>query len=92
MTTGELRAERVTGVTRVTAREGLPGTLPPSHPPAAGPPGTAGDTSVVRDWRTMTRHDFQPDAPAPVLFDLEPGQMSADDGHGTGDLLELLGR
>lgn len=51
---------------------------PPTHRPAD------------RDWRTMTRHDFDATAPPPVLFDLAPGQTASDDGCGTGDLFELL--
>lgn len=66
----------------VSGDPGRPRTDPPSSTPHRTP---------GRDWRTMTRHDFHPDAPAATLFALEPGQMTADDGHGTGDLLELLG-
>jgi hypothetical protein len=43
-----------------------------------------------RDWRGMTRHDFDSDAPAPALFELAPGQLTADDGCATGDLLALI--
>jgi hypothetical protein len=38
----------------------------------------------------MTRGDFNTDAPPQPLFDLEPGQVTAVDSCGTGDLLELL--
>jgi hypothetical protein len=48
------------------------------------------ETPRHRDWREMTREDFDVDAGPPRLFDLGPGAMIADDGHGTGDLLELL--
>lgn len=44
----------------------------------------------MSDWRTMTRQDFDRDASPPALFDLEPGQVIADDRHGTDDLLTLL--
>lgn len=44
----------------------------------------------ARDWREMTRHDFDPAAPAPALFDATPELLEADDAHGTGDLLALL--
>jgi hypothetical protein len=44
-----------------------------------------------RDWRTMTPGDFDTTAGPGTLFDLEPGQVPASDGCGTGDLLELAG-
>lgn len=40
-----------------------------------------------RDWRAMTRDEF--DGTPGTLFDLQPAQVAADDGHGTGDLLTL---
>jgi hypothetical protein len=42
-----------------------------------------------RDWRTMTPGDFDTTASPGTLFTLEPGQVPASDGCGTGDLLEL---
>jgi hypothetical protein len=43
------------------------------------------------DWRDMAPEDFRADAPAAGLFDLEPCQVPpADDGCGTGDLIDLL--
>lgn len=43
-----------------------------------------------RDWRTMTRDDFDTTTELGALFDLEPAQVRPDDGRGTGDLLALL--
>lgn len=42
------------------------------------------------DWRTMTRADYDTGEQLGGLFDLAPGQVPADDRHGTGDLLELI--
>lgn len=42
-----------------------------------------------RDWCDMTRADFDTGHDLGGLFDLEPAQVPADDGHGTGDLPEL---
>jgi hypothetical protein len=63
-------------------------TAPTGQPPA---PSRVAAPRHPPDWRTMARQDFNTSAGPPVLFDLEPGQLAADDGHGTGDLLELLG-
>ena len=52
--------------------------------------GTSKRQVLGRDWRDMTRHDFDPGAPAPVLFDATPDLVAPDDAHGTGDLLALL--
>ena len=43
-----------------------------------------------RDWRAMTRHDFDSDAPAPALFELAPGQVPPDDREDTLDMFALL--
>lgn len=51
-------------------------------PPSTAPP---------RDWRTMTRGDFDDTAPPPPLFDLEPAAVCAVDPCGTADMFELLG-
>lgn len=34
----------------------------------------------MKDWRAMTVHDFDTDAPAPVLFDLAPGDVTTEEG------------
>jgi hypothetical protein len=45
----------------------------------------------VTDWADMTRQDYDVNAPPTPLFELTPASVPApDDGHGTGDLLELL--
>lgn len=41
------------------------------------------------DWQTMSRADFDTMADYGGLFELELGQVPADDGHGTGDLFTL---
>lgn len=32
----------------------------------------------MKDWRHMTPHDFDPVAPAPVLFDLDPSDVPTE--------------
>jgi hypothetical protein len=46
---------------------------------------------VTRDWRAMSRADYDTDAAPAPLFTLEPSSVPApDDGCGTGDLLAEL--
>ena len=75
-----------------TRVRGSDGTSPPSQLASQRPAATRTRVTPASqpDWRAMTRQDFNTDSPAPELFDLEPGCVTADDGHGTGDLLELL--
>lgn len=47
--------------------------------------------SARPDWRDMTRADFDAGADLGGLFTLAPDQVAADDGHGTADMLALLG-
>lgn len=59
------------------------------HLPACPDRPARDSLATGRDWRDMTPEDFGHDAGPAVLFDLEPAQVPADDGHGTGDLLAL---
>lgn len=46
------------------------------------------DSRARPDWRDMRPADFDASAELGALFDLEPGQVRADDGCGTGDLFD----